>query len=148
MSKALARGNKKSVVDDCFKDPKIFTYLKKKLGRVLKAEIKKMCSNKVRSILRSTATCDNLKNFKWSDVIDEMKIHAPLLFSLLSSCIPLSLSNSEAVICMCSSLIFCSHFRHMNLIQKIVSLILYAGHAGKQVSEFLEMIQNIHFVQI
>jgi hypothetical protein len=120
MSKALARGNKKSVIDDCFKDPKLFTYLKRKLGHVLKCEIKVMCSNKVKSILRSTATCDSMKKFKWSDVIDEMKIYAPLMLNLLVSCIG---ANSEAIICMCSSLIFCSRFKHMNFIQKIISLI-------------------------
>lgn len=134
MSKALARGNKKSVIDDCFKDPKTHTYLKKKLGRVLKSEIRVMCSNKVQSTLHSTTTCNNLNKFKWSIVIEEMKVHAPLLFDLLASCIPLSGTNSESIICMCSSLILCNHFKHMNFIQKIISLILYAGRAGKQVS--------------
>lgn len=127
MSKALARGNKKTVVDDCFKDPKIHMYLKKKLGRVLKSEIKLMCSNKVQSILRSTSSCENLKKFKWSYVIEEMKIHAPLLLDILVSCIPLNGANSQAIICMCSSLIFSNRFKHMNFIQKIISLILYAG---------------------
>ena len=134
MSKALARGCKKTVVDDCFSDTKTFAYLKIKLHRMLKNEIKMMCSNKVQSILRSSATCDNLKKFKWSELIDEMKIHAPLLFDILASCIPLSATNSEATICMCSAIIFCNHFKHMNLIQKIISIILYAGRAGKQVS--------------
>ncbi|SMN01816.1 hypothetical protein SPONN_108 [uncultured Candidatus Thioglobus sp.] len=147
MSKALARGSKKSVVEDCFKDPKIHMYLKKKIGRVLKSEIKSMCSNKVNSILRSTSSCKNLTKFKWSYVIDELKVHAPLLFDILVSCIPLNGANSQAIICMCSSLIFSNHFKHMNLIQKIISLILYAGRAGKQVRvSHCTCILNIEFV--
>lgn len=38
MSKALARGNKKSVVDDCFSDTKTLKFLKRKLSSVLKKE--------------------------------------------------------------------------------------------------------------
>ncbi len=64
MSKTLARGNNKSVVDDCFKDEKMYVYLKKKLRRTLKSEIKSMCSNKVQSVLRSTASCENLKKLE------------------------------------------------------------------------------------
>ena len=78
MSKALARGSKKSVVDDCFKDETMYKYTKKKIGRTLKSEIKLMCSDKVQSILRSTSSY-NLRKFEWSSVIEEMKINSPLL---------------------------------------------------------------------
>ena len=130
MSKALARGSKKSVVDDCFSGPTLFKFVKKKIGSLLKYEIKLMCSNKVQSVLHSTSSCSNLKKFNWNNIMDELKANAPiLLHNILTSCIPSKNANFQATICVCSSLIFYSHFRQMNLVQKIISLILYAGCA-------------------
>ena len=68
--------------------------------------------------------------------MDELKANAPILLHILTSCIPSKNANFQAIICVCSSLIFYSHFRHMNLVQKMISLILYAGRANKQVSSY------------
>lgn len=135
MSKAIARGSKKSLVDHCFNEPATFKYLKKKIGTIIRCEIKTMCSNKVNSVLRSSG--HNSMKFKWSILIEEMNANAPLLLNILQSCISSNSANAEAVTCMCSSLIFFHRFKQMNLVQKLISLILYAGRAGKQVSDSL-----------
>lgn len=141
MSKAIARGNKKTLIDNCFEDIRSFDFLKKKMCRVLSSEIKSMCSNKVNSILRSTK-CAVLKNFKWSQLIHELKVNAPLLYCILNACVGTSV-NREAVICMCCSIILSSCFKRMCLVQKIISLILYAGHTGKEVNMYTYCIVGI-----
>ena len=75
MSKAIARRSKKSLVDHCFNEPATFKYLKKKIGTILRSEIKMMCSNKVDSVLRSSCEGDTIVNFKWSVLIEEMNVH-------------------------------------------------------------------------
>lgn len=45
-------------------------------------------------------------------------------------------SNRTATICVCAGILFKFHFPQVNLIQKIVSLILHAGHCGKMVCPY------------
>ena len=46
MGKCVARGSKKALVDQCYADPETKKFIMKKIGRVLKEEVKKMCSSK------------------------------------------------------------------------------------------------------
>ena len=41
--------------------------------------------------------------------------------------------NDNAVIGMCAAILLCHHNSHMNLVQRIISTLLYSGHAPKQV---------------
>ena len=54
----------------------------KKVGRVLKGEMKIMSQVKTKSILRS-GSYEDLKEFKWETLREELKMHAPVLFSIL-----------------------------------------------------------------
>ena len=135
MGKCVARGSKKALVDQCYADPETKKFIMKKIGRVLKEEVKKMCSSKVNSVLSSQSK-DVLKTFKWNDLTDELIMHAPTLMNVLYSCTETKSSrdNRTAIICTCAAIIFKHRFPHMSLIQRIISLILHAGHCGKQVN--------------
>lgn len=58
MGKAIARGSKKALIDRCYADPESRPIILKKIGRVIKEEIKKMCSENTGSILRSGTYAD------------------------------------------------------------------------------------------
>ena len=133
MGKSIARGSKKTLVDQCFSDPGTFPCLMKKLGRVLREEMKMMCSEKTASVLRNK-TYGMLKNFKWEDLLKEMRVHAPTVAHILQSCTGKS-SKKSAVIGICASILFKSRCSKMSLVQNRVMLILHAGHCGKQVSK-------------
>ena len=135
IEKCVARGSKKAIIDQCFKDPTTRIHLEKKLGSVLHSEVKAMCSDKVNSVLRSNN--GSLKNFKWDKVMSEMKEHAPTLLNILLSCTRTKYSrkNRTAVVCFVAAILFQLRYYKMNLIQKIIGLILYAGHCGKKVCE-------------
>ena len=86
MTKALARGSKKTVVDDCFKDSVTYEFVKRKLSRIITSEIKVCCSTAVGSVMRSLHNCD-LREFCWKKLNEEMTTHAPLLTYILQSCL-------------------------------------------------------------
>ncbi len=70
-------------------------------------------------------------------VLGELKQYAPMLLSILSSCTTTRSprDNRDAVIGFVSSILLKFQFGKMNTVQKLVSLILYAGHFGKQVCQ-------------
>ena len=106
MGKSIARGCKKSLVDQCNEDPVTRGLMMKKLEIVLKREMNVMCEVKTGSILRS-GLWDHMKNFKWQSVIDEMKLHTPVLFGILNSCTLTKnqKSNRNATIGICTSIL-------------------------------------------
>lgn len=106
----------------------------KKIGRLLRKEMKVMCAVKTGSILRS-GSYNDMKNFKWETMIGEMKTHAPVLTSILSSCIETSKRNRKATIGVCASILFQCRSSQMSLLQKIIMLLLHASHCGKQVNK-------------
>ena len=53
MGKSIARGSRKTLIDQCYSDPQTLPLMLKKIGRVVRAEVKKMCSEKTASVLRS-----------------------------------------------------------------------------------------------
>jgi len=134
MGKSIARGCKKKLIDQCYDDPDTRHRMLKKVGKILKSEIKVMCSEKTASILRS-GSYDNLKNFTWDKLLQELRVHAPVLTDILHSCTSTKNPNPNrmAIIGFCAALLLKQHCPRMSLLQKIVMLILHAGHCGKQV---------------
>ena len=108
-----------------------------KLGTMLRQELKMMCSDSTQSVLRTQSLSDN-PTFSWSTIYSELQLHAPLLFNLLSSLTRTRhvRSNQKAVMCVCAAVLLKYRFPQMSLLQKVVSLIMYAGHASKQVNVF------------
>ena len=51
MGKCIARGSKKALVNECFKDSQTSGYIFDKIGRLLRDDVRKMCSDNVHSIL-------------------------------------------------------------------------------------------------
>ena len=134
LGKAVARGSKKSVAIECLKDPATRKFLLKGIGVLVRNELKSMCMDSRSSILRNTATHD-LKNFTWDTLLNEASETAPVLLELLQQCTQTRRlrSNRHAVIGMCLSILLKQRYPKMSLVQRIITLILYAGHCGKQV---------------
>ena len=80
-----------------------------------------------------------LLEFNWDALKTELLVNAPILLSILEACTHTKspLTNSTAVIGMCAALILRHRFTKMCLLQKMISLILYAGHSDKQVHKVL-----------
>lgn len=105
--------------------------------KIVKNEIKQLCSRHTRSVQRSH-DANKLKGFNWDSIINEATEHAPNLMQILMECTRTTKKHSnevqKSIVGLCISLL-CKHRNpQMTLFQRIVSLILYAGHSAKQVS--------------
>ena len=134
LGKAVARGSWKATALETLKDKNGLKYCLKKIGIMIRNEIKKLCSPATNSILSSQDLSD-LNHFTWDKLHCELASNAPVLYNILqeSTITETTRPNRKAVVGMCVSLLLKHHYSKMSLVQKILSLILYSGHSGKQV---------------
>ena len=108
-----------------------------KVGKVVQSEVASLCSGKRKSVFQCQMK-EELTRFKFQDVIHEMQKYAPTLLSILLDATKTRRSrpNQTAVIAMCTAMICKLRRPEMSIVQKILSLILYAGHSAKKVHYF------------
>lgn len=104
------------------------------MGRELAREIQVMSSDDAKSILQSSNP-DDLKEFKWDTLLCELSKYAPVMsrLLLLATKTKRPRLNQKAVIGVCAAILINHRNSKMSLVQKLTSLILYAGHTSKQV---------------
>ena len=133
MVKSIARGSKFALVNQCFDDPDTNKYLIQKIERLVQHEVKVMCSINSQSILLSK----NPKHISWDRLLTEMKASAPVLTGILMACTrtKTAKSNRDAIVGTCAAILFQHRFPRMSLLQRLIAVILYAGHSSKQVQK-------------
>ena len=145
MGKAIARKSKATIVRECLKDPIMFNYVISNVSRILQSELRKMCSTEANSALKQHLP-RNFQDFTWNVLIKEAQVHAPVLLALMKACNKTKSprSNRIGIIGFCIAILLKFHCVKMSLVQKILSLILYAGHSGKQVCDFKHVTMILH----
>ena len=135
IGKAIARGRRQTVAIECLKEKTTRVYLFKRIGIIIRNELKVMCSDSTDSIL-SHQSVSELKDFTWSKLLSELEHYAPTFLMILRECTCTRQPrfNRDGVIGMCAALVLKLRFSKMSLVQKLMSLVLYGGHSGKQVS--------------
>ena len=122
-----------SVAVECVRDKRTQKHVISALTQYVRKEIKDLCSRRVMSIQRSRT----LKRFSWDAIVDEAAEYAPTLIELLKGCTQKSLkaskANQKSIIGVCLSLLCKYRNPKMTLFQRMLSLILYAGHSAKKV---------------
>ena len=138
LGKHIARGSKLAVARDCMEDPELRNHIVKKVGVRLQQELANLCSSEV-----LLGDHSKLASFTWDLVLAAAKQHAPTLLEILQACSSKKKAyqdRSKAVIGMCIA-ILCKHRQcNMSLVQKILSIILYAGHCSKMVCIIMQII--------
>ena len=137
IGKAVARGSRLSIATQCLKDADTRKHIIHKVGKVVQSEVAALCSGKRKSK-------EELTRFKFQDVIHEMQERAPTLLSILLDATKTwrSRPNQTAVITMCTAMIYKLRRPEMSVAQKILLLILYAGHSAKKVITLHNVIYN------
>ena len=132
----VGRGNKRSIAEAVIQNSALCHEVVTALGRALRKEIGKICSDSHDSILRMK-TKTALELFSWGRVWLELQTHAPLLVDVLLQLLPPSKRTTEDAIhpalCICASILLKLRNNKVNLVQAMVAVILKAGHATKQV---------------
>ena len=134
LGKAVARRSKRAIAAECMKDHTVQKHILKLVGKMVHAEIKKFCSDGANSILkRDDPQC--IKTFSWESFNSEVSKFAPILKGILQATCKARMSKTHfnVVMCVCVALLLRNRNPRMNLIQKIISLVLYGGHSSKQV---------------
>ena len=132
------------------KDDRIRSRVTELLGINMGKEMKKLCTKKVMSVLRK-ANSDSTQQFTIQSIIDEMKAHAPSVLAVLRGCLhgrkrPKTkkqkprMFNVDTVVSVCCAILLRGRSQKMNLLQRIISLILFYGHASKRVSKSILLI--------
>ena len=123
-----------AIVTHCLEDATVKKHIVSKIGKLLQSEITTLCSNRCNSALRCPSN-EQLLNFEWERVLQETQEHAPTLLDFLNAATKTRRKrpNRDAVIAMCIAMMCKVRNSEMNVAQKILSLILFGGHASKQV---------------
>lgn len=135
LGKAVARRFHSSVADECLKQSETRKVLFQKLVHLLRKDVKRMCSNEVSSVLQDKKA-KALSDFTWQKLMVELAANAPTLLQVLQGCTftRTPRKNRVATIGMCAAILLRFRHQRMNLVQRILSLILHAGHSAKLVN--------------
>ena len=147
------RRSHKTVATECLKNERSRNHVVNIFCSLIHKEVKSIASTRVKSTLlyqSKQSICD----FDWKKVEREMATHCPLLLRVLAAA---TKTRSERVnrtmtIIMCFAMIVKHQNPNVNLLQKIITLILYAGHCSKQVCcssySYVHTVTNIIIVGI
>lgn len=136
MGKAVARSSHKTIAVECMKNKASCNHAIAIISSTIHKEIRTIASTNTQSILHCKSK-DSIKNFEWRNLQMEFTKYAPVLFRILTAATKTRVHrpNQFTVIGMCFAMILKHRNPKLNLLQKIVSLILYSGHSSKEVSQ-------------
>lgn len=126
--KCLVTNSHCALARKCLRDHRIKKYITKGFGTLLRKDIALICSDD------EGITC-NLMSLQWTNLLSFMRSKTPTLLSILQSCTKTKKAwlSQDAIIGVVTS-VLCKHQRSsVSLFQRMVSLILYTGHASKKV---------------
>ena len=135
VGKSLARGKKTSIFQQLLKSKHRRPQAAKIIGHLIKGEMQQICSDKRASILRDTSE-PAMKGFSWESVWLELQHSTPFLMAILENSFPATARNErmKPLLCTCVAMLLKWRQPKMCHVQAAISLVLQAGHSGKQVS--------------
>ena len=74
-----------------------------------------------------------LEEFQCSNIATKLKDKALIFFVLFNNAITRTGLERDIAVVLCSAILVKSHNERANIVQRLISLLLYASHAPKQV---------------
>ena len=136
LGKAVAQKRKMAVARECCKDSGTLKYIIAIHGLKMQKEIRTMCSDNTKSFLQSQSKEKLTIGLSGINSIRNCPKTDPLYsdFCKLAQK-PGWPDQTQKLLCrLCAAMILKHRQPRMNLLQKIISLILYAGHASPNVT--------------
>lgn len=136
--KKLARlvgcGNLTSIAAFVIRNPALKSKILNEIQKIVRNEIKIICSDKEKSIFRDKSQ-HHLENFSWEPLWSELSSKAPVLLSIMKGCTPKKADpeHIKPIICTCVAILLKFYNPKLCYFQAVISLLLHAGHASKQV---------------
>ena len=145
LGRSIGRRSRLSIARQSVKDKKIRRKILEYIGTDIQKELTAMCNIKDSSMFRVQSK-EDLEQFSWEGVVRELESRAPTLYSLLNYSIIVKSRRrprtggkthrprDASVLGAIAGLLLRHRSQRMNILQRLVSLILHCGHAGKQVN--------------
>ena len=140
IARSVGRRNPASIARQVLAHGRVRKGILANLCKVIKKEVACMCRNSASSILQDSSPTA-LQSFNWETLISELNNRAPTLLQLLRGAINTKrcqyLRKSRTyrvpdatIVGMCSAIILRHKSHKMNLVQRLLSTILYMGHTN------------------
>ena len=138
----MARGsNFKALADAALECPGLKEAIEDRVCSDVSKECKNLCSKGNPSLLR-TASKENIMNFSWHAVEEEIKERAPFFHSLLLASADPKATNRDPTqdnerspgICTAAAVLLKNRDKAMSLVPYIISTILKVGRTSKKVN--------------
>ena len=138
LARAVAKEDRNSIVHNVLKDDRMKRLAVKKVGNLLRQELISTCSSKSATLYRSSDPRSLIK-FKWADCVEDLQRTAPLLHCILESCVqenrsPKRSLDNIVLKGVIGGILLRNTNERMNIVQQLLSLILYGSRAPKQVT--------------
>lgn len=139
LGRSVARRKFRSVASHVLAHKSISKEVIERVAKVIAKEMNLMCRRSSACVLNESSK-DTLATFTWNRLIQVMKVKAPNTSILLEGCVRQGyrwkkhLPNTDPLIGIVVAIILRLRSQKMNLIQRIVAVVLYAGHAAECVS--------------
>lgn len=131
----MGRGSRRSIACAAINNKTLQPYIIAELTKLIRGEVKELCSTKYDSILCMKVK-HALEKFSWDRVWGELEKKCPILLQVLTESLPYTTRCKESIKpAMCTSACILLKLRcpSMSLLQGMLSIVLRAGHASKQV---------------
>lgn len=145
LGRSVGRSNPAAIARQVLTHGKVKTEVLKAVGKLVRKEMMYLCKRKTLSLLRGSPK--SLETFSWEQLSDELCQNAPVFCQVIKMCVvrkrrktskkgrsnKIDDNNVTGII---AALLLRHRNQRMNLFQRIVSLVLYSGHAPKKVFLF------------
>ena len=129
LGRSLGRNSRRTLAENVLGNASIRKEIMQQFYRIIHEEMKKLYHEA--KLLGNGLEGSKMLSNSWSDVCEDLEQTAPVLVSFLKACIPKN-EGKQAVLVACIGLLVNSH-RRPTIVQKLVSMFLYSGHASKLV---------------
>ena len=143
LGRSVGRRDRASIARQVVADDKLLKRTVPLIGKTMAREMKALCSVETKTILKRTDP-SALEAFSWKMLLDSLQKTAPVTTTLLTNCLTSLRSsrskkgprrtNTDAIVGLCCGLLARARSQKLNLVQRLISVLLYGGHAGKQAS--------------
>ena len=146
MARCVGRRSHPAIARQVMRMTKTRNTCLKVLEKYIQKDLTRVASTKTGSSCLRQRTLDALQTFSWAKLHLEFKSKAPTLYRVLQGCVNVHRKeragkqgsvkrrpNDTAVLSVCAAILLRHRNQHLNILQRIISLILHSGHAGKQV---------------
>lgn len=118
-----------------FKNPTLRDATLQEVINVVRRECDTMCKLIPSPSMLHSSTIDSMKEMQWQPILDDLKVRAPVLLSILSAAASRRLGGgtNPANIAMAAAVLLKCRSNNVCKVQAMIGALLYAGHASKRV---------------